>query len=72
MQRRNFICMTLAGAAAAAHGTESANAPAPVLLVFGDSLSAEYGIARGSGWVALLEKRSAPPVEYPVEEITVG
>ena len=22
--------------------------------------------------VALLEKRSAPPVEYPVEEITVG
>ena len=47
MQRRNFICMTLAGAAAAAHGAEGANAPAPVLLVLGDSLSAEYGIARG-------------------------
>jgi acyl-CoA thioesterase I len=29
------------------------------LLVVGDSLSAEYGIARGSGWVALLEKRLA-------------
>ena len=27
------------------------------LLVVGDSLSAEYGIARGSGWVALLEQR---------------
>lgn len=27
------------------------------LLVLGDSLSAEYGIARGTGWVALLEKR---------------
>jgi acyl-CoA thioesterase-1 len=27
------------------------------ILVLGDSLSAEYGIARGSGWVALLEKR---------------
>ncbi len=27
------------------------------VLVLGDSLSAEYGIARGSGWVALLEKR---------------
>ncbi len=25
----------------------------------GDSLSAEYGIARGSGWVALLERRLA-------------
>lgn len=27
------------------------------LLVLGDSLSAEYGLARGSGWVALLEKK---------------
>lgn len=27
------------------------------VLVLGDSLSAEYGIARGVGWVALLEKR---------------
>ncbi|MFT3821786.1 MAG: arylesterase [Rubrivivax sp.] len=27
------------------------------LLVVGDSLSAEYGLARGSGWVALLDKR---------------
>jgi acyl-CoA thioesterase-1 len=27
------------------------------LLVTGDSLSAEYGIARGSGWVALLASR---------------
>ena len=27
------------------------------LLVLGDSLSAEYGLARGSGWVALLDKR---------------
>ncbi len=31
----------------------------PVLLVLGDSLSAEYGIARGSGWVALLRGRLA-------------
>ena len=27
----------------------------PVILVFGDSLSAEYGLARGTGWVRLLE-----------------
>ncbi|HEX6721789.1 MAG TPA: GDSL-type esterase/lipase family protein, partial [Burkholderiaceae bacterium] len=27
------------------------------VLVVGDSLSAEYGIARGSGWVALMEQR---------------
>jgi acyl-CoA thioesterase-1 len=28
-----------------------------LILVLGDSLSAEYGLARGTGWVALLEKR---------------
>ena len=27
------------------------------MLVVGDSLSAEYGIARGSGWVALMQQR---------------
>ncbi|HEY8606552.1 MAG TPA: arylesterase [Noviherbaspirillum sp.] len=27
------------------------------LLVLGDSLSAEYGLVRGTGWVTLLEKR---------------
>lgn len=34
-----------------------AAAPAPVILVVGDSLSAEYGLKRGTGWVALLEDR---------------
>ena len=34
-------------------------AAAPTILVYGDSLSAEYGIARGTGWVALLERRLA-------------
>jgi acyl-CoA thioesterase I len=32
---------------------------APTLLVLGDSLSAEYGLKRGAGWVALLEARLA-------------
>ena len=31
-------------------------APATILVV-GDSISAEYGIARGTGWVALLEQK---------------
>lgn len=48
------------GAAAAPAGP-AASGPAglPVLLVVGDSLSAEYGLRRGSGWVALLEQRLA-------------
>jgi acyl-CoA thioesterase-1 len=29
----------------------------PTILVVGDSLSAEYGLKRGTGWVALLEKK---------------
>ena len=33
------------------------NKPASKILILGDSLSAEYGLARGTGWVALLEKR---------------
>jgi acyl-CoA thioesterase-1 len=37
--------------------TASAYSASKTLLVLGDSLSAEYGLGRGSGWVALLEKR---------------
>ncbi|MBU3636316.1 arylesterase [Polynucleobacter sp. es-MAR-4] len=29
----------------------------PVILVLGDSLSAEYGLPRGTGWVSLLEEQ---------------
>jgi acyl-CoA thioesterase-1 len=43
----------------AASATAAAAPPGPTLLVLGDSLSAEYGLKRGSGWVALLEQRLA-------------
>ncbi len=42
---------------AAAKAASATNARAPLILVLGDSLSAEYGLARGTGWVALLEKQ---------------
>lgn len=38
--------------------TETQIAP-KTILVLGDSLSAEYGLKRGTGWVALLEQRLA-------------
>jgi acyl-CoA thioesterase I len=63
VDRRHFI---LAGALAGSAGSWSAGASAqaagggkPVILVVGDSLSAEYGLKRGEGWVPLLEKRLA-------------
>ncbi|MBX3654543.1 MAG: arylesterase [Ramlibacter sp.] len=55
-RRRHFIAAALAGGyggLAAAAGP----AAAPLVLVVGDSLSAEYGLKRGTGWVALLERR---------------
>jgi acyl-CoA thioesterase-1 len=52
--RRRAWLAALAGALAAPRTSLAADRP---LLVLGDSLSAEYGLPRGSGWVALLEKR---------------
>ena len=48
-----LLCSVLAGALPAAA------AGVPTVLVVGDSLSAEYGLPRGAGWVALLEKQLA-------------
>ena len=58
LRRRHFTFSALAlncwGFAAPA----SAARPQRILVV-GDSLSAEYGLARGTGWVALLQKQLA-------------
>jgi acyl-CoA thioesterase-1 len=52
---RKWTFIAVAVFAFAAPGS-AYSAPKTVLVV-GDSLSAEYGLARGSGWVALLEQR---------------
>lgn len=44
-------------AAALAGPALATTSPPRRIVVLGDSLSAEYGLARGSGWVALLEQR---------------
>jgi len=46
----------LAGLLLLAASASAYSAPKTV-LVLGDSLSAEYGLARGTGWVALLDKK---------------
>lgn len=46
-------------AARAQASSSTAASGKPVILVLGDSLSAEYGLKRGEGWVPLLEKRLA-------------
>ena len=60
MLRRYFIATGLLAAVGGLSATAQAATPAErTLLVLGDSLSAEYGLKRGSGWVALLEQRLA-------------
>ncbi len=46
----------MAGLLLMSTATSAYSAPKTV-LVLGDSLSAEYGLVRGSGWVALMEQR---------------
>ncbi|MEZ5740607.1 MAG: arylesterase [Burkholderiaceae bacterium] len=51
---------SLAGLARAGDNARDASGNDPrTLLVVGDSISAEYGLPRGTGWVALLEQRLA-------------
>lgn len=45
-----ILCLNLNSQAATARSQHT-------IVILGDSLSAEYGLSRGQGWVALLEKR---------------
>ncbi len=55
MKRRHFNAIASLGWVLGSSWASAATEP--VLLVVGDSLSAEYGLRRGSGWVALMEQR---------------
>ena len=63
LYRRDFIATCLAaGLAGTSTLTHAVALPTNAvknrkILVLGDSLSAEYGLKRGSGWVALLEQK---------------
>lgn len=53
------LCGCTLGLSSIGFGVKAAQSNASPLLVLGDSLSAEYGLARGAGWVSLLEARLA-------------
>jgi len=60
LYRRHFSALGLLAAVAAVSptlGATPSTRPSRTILIVGDSLSAEYGLKRGSGWVALLEQR---------------
>ncbi|WP_332461757.1 SGNH/GDSL hydrolase family protein, partial [Burkholderia ubonensis] len=66
------LAATAAGLACAA--TPPAAPPGqPVIVVLGDSLSAEYGLPRDTGWVALLRQRLATErIDYSVANASVS
>lgn len=67
-----MLAATAAGLACAA--TPPAAPPGqPVIVVLGDSLSAEYGLPRDTGWVALLRQRLATErIDYSVANASVS
>ena len=70
--RRHFIASALTLGtcpwALAAQNTQK-----PHVLVFGDSLSAEYGLARGTGWVALLAQQlKNQPAEVQITNASIS
>ena len=61
LRRRHFnwTLLALVGWGLAASALASPSTTTQRVLVLGDSLSAEYGLVRGTGWVALLQKQLA-------------
>ena len=61
-----FLALYMVAAPAISKAAEPSKPKVPPvrILVVGDSLSAEYGLKRGSGWVALLENRLAESVNW--------
>lgn len=59
LRRRDFNRLAVGLFALGLSSYALGTAKSPHILVVGDSLSAEYGIARGAGWVALLGKQLA-------------
>lgn len=67
-----MLAATAAGLACAAT-PPTASSGQPVIVVLGDSLSAEYGLPRDTGWVALLRQRLATErIDYSVANASVS
>jgi acyl-CoA thioesterase-1 len=63
----SFVAPTHANAAVAAEPQK------PVIIVLGDSISAEYGLPRDTGWVALLRRRLADKrIDYSVANASIS
>jgi acyl-CoA thioesterase-1 len=56
-----------------AHAANAPEPAKPVIVVLGDSISAEYGLPRDTGWVALLRQRLADErIDYSVANASIS
>ncbi|MGU3777067.1 arylesterase [Burkholderia metallica] len=67
------LAATVPARAATTSAATSTTSGRPVIVVLGDSLSAEYGLPRDTGWVALLRQRLATKrIDYSVANASVS
>ena len=59
LRRRDFNRLAVGLSVMGLSGLAQSKDQPRTIVVVGDSLSAEYGIARGTGWVALLSQQLA-------------
>lgn len=76
LKRRHFNALPLALLSAGTlpcvlAQTVGASAPRTRVLVIGDSISAEYGLRRGSGWIQVLQQR-LDQAQRPVQMVNAG
>ncbi|MGF6920881.1 acyl-CoA thioesterase-1 [Paraburkholderia sp. UCT70] len=56
-----------------AHAANTPDPAKPVIVVLGDSISAEYGLPRDTGWVALMRQRLAEErIDYSVANASIS
>ncbi|WP_184043807.1 arylesterase [Paraburkholderia sp. MM5384-R2] len=56
-----------------AHAANTPEPVKPVIVVLGDSISAEYGLPRDTGWVALMRQRLAEErIDYSVANASIS
>src|SRR5450755_4788598 len=71
MFRRLFLVSSMLFCTWSVWATATAAAPASVILVLGDSISAGYGLSADAGWVSLLQRRLASE-RYPYTVINAS
>ncbi len=55
------------------HATNAPETSKPVIVVLGDSISAEYGLPHGTGWVELMRQRLASQrIDYSVANASIS